>query len=341
MATEPVMHSLTISQVMLNYAAAHGVSADDCLTGTGITPTMLQDSDALITPTQEMRLVENLMLALPDIPALGFELGMQYNVSTFGTWGFALRTSRNLREALERAIRYLPLSTAYCSFMSMTETDEFVVIADPSSIPTHLRQFLLERDLGTAVNLIHELNLAGRFIHRLELVGPALPYHLRIETLLGVPVRFNAGRNALVMSAHDVTRSLPTFDEHLVRLLEDQCAHLLASRKIGGLPGQVRQHLLGGLGLLASLDDVAHALNTSSRNLRRKLEAEGTSFRVLVEEARQQLATQLLSMTSMKLDEIALHLGYADTASFARAFRRWQGVAPGQFRLQGKYTGQA
>ncbi|MDP1540154.1 MAG: AraC family transcriptional regulator [Moraxellaceae bacterium] len=341
MASEPVLHSLTISQVMLNYAEAHGVSADDCLAGTGITLAMLQDPDALITPEQEMRLIENLMLALPDIPALGFELGMQYNVSTFGTWGFALRTSRNLREALERAIRYLPLSTAYCSFVTTIEADEFVVSADPSSIPAHLRQFLLERDLGTAVNLTRELNLAGRSIIRLELIGPALPYQHRIKELLAVPVHFNAGRNALVLSASDVIRSLPTFDEHLVRLLEDQCGHLLASRKIGGLPGQVRQHLLGSLGLLASLDDVAKVLNTSPRNLRRKLEAEGTSFRALVEEARQQLATQLLSMTSMKLDEIALHLGYADTASFARAFRRWQGVAPGQFRLQGKYTGQA
>lgn len=336
MVTDPVLHSLTISQVMLNYAQAHGVDSDACLVGTGITSAMLQDPDALITPGQEMRLIENLMLALPDIPALGFELGMQYNVSTFGTWGFALRTSRTLREALERAIRYLPLSTAYCAFSARSEADEFIVSADPDSIPAHLRQFLLERDLGTAVNLTRELSLAGRSIMRLELVGRPLPYLDRLEALAGLPVRFNAGRNAMVMSMQDVIRPLPTYDERLVRLLEDQCSHLLASRKIGGIPGQVRQQLLGGLGLLASLDDVASALNTSPRNLRRKLDAEGTSFRAIVEEARQQLATQLLGMTAMKLDEVALHLGYADTASFARAFRRWQGVSPGQYRTQVK-----
>ena len=68
------------------------------------------------------------------------------------------------------------------------------------------------------------------------------------------------------------------------------------------------------------------------RSLRRKLEEEGTSFRDIVEAERRQLAMQLLQGTQMKLDEIALQLGYGDTASFTRAFRRWLGQAPGEYR---------
>lgn len=332
MTTEPVLHSLAISQIMLNFAAQHGVELDACLSGSGISAAMLQDADALITPVQEMQLIENLMLALPDIPALGFELGMQYNVATFGTWGFALRTSRNLREAVERAIRYIPLSTAYCTFTTASHAPDYVIYADPSDIPIQLRQFLLERDLGTAVNIFRELDLQGQSLRRLELAGPELAYADRLHELAGIPVQFGGRHNALVLNLDNISTSLPTFDEHLVRLLEDQCRQLMARRQIDGAAGQVRQRLLGKLGLVATLEEVAKDLSLSPRSLRRKLEAEDTSFRAIVEDSRQQLATQLLHATDMKLEELASQLGYADTASFTRAFRRWHGTSPGRFR---------
>ena len=68
------------------------------------------------------------------------------------------------------------------------------------------------------------------------------------------------------------------------------------------------------------------------RSLRRRLEEEGTSFRDIVETERRQLAVQLLQDTHIKLDEIAPPLGSGDTPSFTRAFRRWFGQAPGEYR---------
>lgn len=340
MAVEPVLHNLTISQVILNFAADRGIDAETCLAGTGITPAMLQDPNALASPEQEMRLIENLILALPDEAAPGFELGLRYSVSTFGTWGFTLRTSRNLREAMERALRYIALSTAYCAFSSTVEGDCFVMCADPSGIPVQLRQFLLERDLGTALNLMRELQLTGRVVRHLEFVGTDGEGADRIRQLSGLPVRCNARRNAIVMDLEAASTPLPTFDEHLVRVLEDQCRQLLERRQITGIAGRVRQQLLSGLGsitglgLVSGLDEVARTLNLSSRSLRRRLDDEGTSFRDLVEDTRRQLAEQMLGTTDMKLDELAVHLGYADTASFTRAFRRWYGVSPGQYRPQ-------
>ena len=62
MSSEPVLHSIAISQVMLHYAAEYGVEAHSCLPGTDITEDMLHDAEALITPEQEMCLIENLSL---------------------------------------------------------------------------------------------------------------------------------------------------------------------------------------------------------------------------------------------------------------------------------------
>ncbi|MEO1818630.1 AraC family transcriptional regulator [Pseudomonas sp.] len=333
-AQTSVLHPIAIAQVMVNFAARYDVDAETCLLGTDITEAKLRDADVLISREQEMRLIENLILALPQVPALGFELGMQYNVATFGTWGFALRTSRTLREGIERSLRYLPLSTAYCRFWSEIDERELAFCADPGAIPQHLRQFLLERDTGTTVNLLTELSLSGIRERGLEYEGPApAPAHVaRIEALCGIAPRYGSARNAIVLRREDVEIPLPMYDAHLVRLLEDQCRAQLKRRQVGGVAGQVRQLILGPLDLAASIEEVAQHIAMAPRSLRRRLEEEGTSFRDIVETERRQLAVQLLQDTQMKLDEIAPQLGYGDTASFTRAFRRWFGQAPGEYR---------
>lgn len=325
-------HPAAISQVMVNFAAHQGVELDTCLMGTGITPAQLRDADTLITREQEMRLIENLMLALPQVPALGFELGLQYNIATFGIWGFALRISRTLREACQTALRYLPLSTAYCQLSVSVDEQEFAVVADPGAIPQHLRQFLLERDTATAVHLLRELSLSGIGVLRLEYQGRAPAHAARIPELCGVEPQYGSARNAIVLRREDAERPLPMYDAHLVRLLETHCRAQLDRRQLSGITGQIRQLILGPLGLVATLEEVARHLAMAPRSLRRRLEEEGTSFRTVVEAERKQLALQLLEGTDMKLDEMALQLGYGDTASFTRAFRRWCGCAPGEYR---------
>jgi len=327
-----VHHPVAIAQVMVNFAARHGVDAGTCLIGTEISEMQLRDPELLISREQEMRLIENLMLALPDVPALGFELGLQYNVATFGAWGFVMRISRNLREAIRSALRYLPLSTAYCQLSEFSDQDEFGVSADPNSIPPHLRQFLLERDTATAINLLSELGLSGVRMHRLEFQGHRPAHAARIESLCGIAPQYGSTRNALVLRRQDAETPLPLYDAHLVRLLEDQCRAQLERRQVAGLTGQVRQLLLGPAGLTASIEDLARQMAMAPRSLRRRLEAEGTSFRQLVESERRQLASRLLDGTEMKIDELALQLGYGDTASFTRAFRRWFDQSPGEYR---------
>lgn len=328
----PALHPIVISQVIINFAEGLGVDKDTCLQGTGIAGEALMDGEALITRDQEMRLIENLILALPDTPALGLKLGLQYNVSTFGIWGFALSTSRTLRDAAKMAIRYLSLSTAYCRLYVFEEGDRFGIGLDPSAVPRHLRQFLLERDLATGANLVRELSLSGLAIGRAEFQGSPPDYAGFIADVLGVTPLYHSHRNAFMVSAEAADRPLPTFNARLVRMLDDQCRLQVEQRQTSGVSGLVRQQILGPCGLVATLDEVACALAMSSRSLRRKLEQENTSFRALVEEERRQTAMQMLSGSDMKLDELAVHLGYTDTASFTRAFRRWMGVSPGEYR---------
>ncbi|TAM12284.1 MAG: AraC family transcriptional regulator [Nevskiaceae bacterium] len=326
------LHPVVISQVIVNFAAQHGVSAATCLRGTRITETRLRDPNEFITRDQEIRLIENLMRTLPEIPALGFELGLQYKVATFGIWGFAVRISQNLREAFQCALRYLPLSTAYCRFAIAIDEREFALVADPTPIPPSLRTFLLQRDTATAINLVRELGLSGVDVLRLEYTGAAPGHAERIRALCGLAPIFGSPRNAIVMRRQDVEIPLPMYDAQLAGFLDNQCRSQLARRQNTGITGQVRQAVLGPLGLIASFEDVAKQLALAPRTLRRKLEEEGATYRSLIDEERKQLSAHLLTQTDMKLDVVALQTGYTDAPSFARAFRRWFDQAPGEYR---------
>lgn len=316
---------------MVNFAAGHGIHPQDCLLGTGVSMDDLARPDTWLMRSQETRLIENLISQLPHLSALGFELGMQYNISTFGTWGFAIRTSPTLIAAVHTALRYLPLSTAYCKFSTVHTEHSFGLAADPGDIPPHLLDFLLQRDLGTALSLLRELGLSGLPLQRLEFTSLPNADLQRIQELTGVRALTGCARNAILMDVHYAERQLPTFDRHLLRVFEDQCDKQLAQRKLDGLVGRVRQVLLSPAGLNYTLEDVADCLSVPPRTLRRRLSEEGASFRDLVETERKQLVLQLLA-TGIKLDEIAMHLGYTDTASFTRAFRRWYLCSPGEYR---------
>jgi AraC-like DNA-binding protein len=81
-----------------------------------------------------------------------------------------------------------------------------------------------------------------------------------------------------------------------------------------------------------SADTVAAELHMSARTLHRRLEAEGTRFGEVLDRVRERRARRLLEDPAMPLAEIAYRSGFADLATFSRAFKRWTGIAPGAFR---------
>jgi AraC-like DNA-binding protein len=98
-----------------------------------------------------------------------------------------------------------------------------------------------------------------------------------------------------------------------------------------GVAATVRDVLLRDPSAIPDQSAVAAELFVSTRTLSRRLRQEGTSFRALRDEVRQVLSEQLLCQASMTTEQVAARLGYADPASFIRAFRRWKGCPPQAF----------
>jgi AraC-like DNA-binding protein len=142
-----------------------------------------------------------------------------------------------------------------------------------------------------------------------------------------VPV-FGDAITSVTLPAELLSVPLPQASNHTARLAEQQCRLLLEQREARtGRAGLVRDLLLTDPARPPTLAQVAERLSCSTRTLRRQLEAEGTSFRKLLDEVRHHLGTELLQ-SGMTVEQVSNRLGYNDVSNFSHAFHRWKGDSP-------------
>ena len=162
----------------------------------------------------------------------------------------------------------------------------------------------------------------------------------------GCPVRFGAARNMLVLRSADLDRPFPGHNSEFLDLVTPALSAALGELQAQSTVGEqvkvvLKRALASGRPEVAN---IARALGMSERTLQRRITDEGTTFRTLLIEARQELGRQLLLDPSVGIDEVACLLGYQDTSSFYRGFREWEGMTPNHWRALNSVrsaTGQA
>ena len=308
-------------------AAEHGLAASRALAGTGIDAAALDDPAVEITAAQEVRLLETLTAELPETTAL--VAGARYRLTTYGIWGYALLSSRTFRESHEVAMRFVDLTYALTRISAHESDGELALHFDDLDLPEPVRRFVLLRDASAAVHLWREslgqpvvpLRVALRLP---EPIDPA-PY----EAAFGVRPDFSAPRSTVVFDAGLLELALPQAAPLTAALCVEQCREILERRQSRqGMSGRVRDLLLRNPRHMPGQEEVATALQTSVRTLRRHLIQEGTSFRDVVESTREHLAEELLLTAGFSVEQVAEHIGYSEASSFVHAFQRWKGVSP-------------
>lgn len=161
-----------------------------------------------------------------------------------------------------------------------------------------------------------------------------------LERILGCPLRFNRDTNTVWFDQASAAHENPKGDERLFRLLT-WFAETTTARELPGKtePATFRDQVLASIEICANLGNatihsVSHALGLEARTFQRRLSAENSSFRELFETYLQRESQKLLARSELGEKEIADRLGYGSLNSFIRAFRRWNGVTPGQWRAQ-------
>ncbi|AYF75873.1 AraC family transcriptional regulator [Nocardia yunnanensis] len=315
-------------RLLVEVGGDHGLSAADCLRGTGLRDADLHQPSCQCEAGHEITVARNLIRRLGDRPGLGTEAGARYTFGTLGIWGYALMSSARVRDVVRLSVRYADLCFAFVRPVVHQHPGELAVVCDDSEIPSDVREFFVERELTKVARLL----------------PVALGRHsrLRIETALtgarAQAVRDHAGRievrgelscHRVVLDNEILDSPLPQADPITARELERQCARLLEFRRgRRGTAAHVRSLLLAELDGAPTMAAIAALLHLDPRTLRRRLRAEGTSFRELADEVHAAMAEELLR-AGLTVSETAFRLGYHDAAGFTRAYRRWNGRTPG------------
>lgn len=326
------MRAAASVQLFVQIGAEHGLDAAQCLEDTQIDAARLFDADAEVSAAQEMQVVRNLQRRLPDVPGLGLQAGLRLRLSTHGILGYAMLSSATLRDALLLMLHYLDLAYAYCDVRTEEDAQELRMLFDDTAMPADVRGFMLERIVGGAYALGHEMLGRPPEVRRLSFRFPRPAHAARYTQLVGVTPQFDADCNLIAIDSVLLAQPLPQANALTQRLCEEQCRLLLNRRRArGGLAGQVRDRLLQSPEHMPEIEDVAAALNMTGRTLRRRLEAEGTAYRALADEVRGALAEGWLA-AHLTVEEVAVRLGFSEASSFIRAFKRWTGRTPGSAR---------
>lgn len=318
--------------------AEAGLRSEELLQGCGLTEAELADPDTRVSSLQFFQLIRNASRLYPGTDG-GLRIGQRFHVSCYGMVGYALLCSTSLREVFDTTVRYYRLGSGMLditwheagqtAFWKFPQRHELLL----PDLDSENYAFLLEFTITALANVVRDAMGSWCDPIALKLSCASQPHAQTLEEVLHCPVDYNQSANELHYPAEWLNRAPQLANPITAAQTSKACSQMLTEfRRQTGITRQVYNALVARPGRFPDVEEVAASLSMTSRTLRRKLEGEGTSFSELLDGIRHALALDYLNGSLMSLEDIAVALGFSESATFRRAFRRWTGKSPSSFR---------
>lgn len=269
-------------------------------------------------------------------PGLGLKTGVGVGPSSINVVGFALQSAATLRQSIALVQKYQSLISDGGRFQMLTGNTATWVVYHPRQGALAFSPHQIEAVLAAVVTFASRvMGLALRprrvqFSH--ARLGPLKGY----RDVFGCPVEFEQAFSGLQVDNTVLDKYLPQADTQLAKMHEQYTSAQLAALTESHMSAEdLRQWLAVHMGpQVPRRIQAAQALGVSERTLARRLQLYGQTFNGLLDEVRREMALQVMTDTDFALADIALSLGFADSSTFLRAFKRWTGMTPARWRKQ-------
>jgi AraC-like DNA-binding protein len=321
--------------VLISVARAQGAELEELLAGTGVTADMLRDPEARICYEQYDRITGN-AIRLTGNPALGLDFGRNIHLSHLGVLGLLVMSSPDGRSAMDCGVKYYR-TVAPGWHLEIEEHGRHAELRAHEVVSrAPYREFAAEALLcalaGLAGYLFGESTVHAA-VREVRLSYPAPAYAHHYSEIVPSRFLFDAKETRILFDSSLLAQPIAGADRATASWAARQCeAQLVSTPNADSLTDQVRRLLRAEPSHYATLEAVAQGMATSARALRRNLQRAGTSFQELVDEIRRAQALEYISSSGLTCEQIAAKLGFRDARSFRRAFKRWTGETPNDYR---------
>jgi AraC-like DNA-binding protein len=337
----PVAMSSSVSvaylQGLLDYLARQGLESAELLERVQLSPQILAQRDQRIAASTYLELLGHGVRLTGD-EQLGLHLGEAVRPGYYGVLGYLIMSCATLADALHRQARYAALvgnlgQVDLADEPPRAGLEPQVAHSWQPLLPQQKRQLSEETLAGwvTFGHWISGLDIPPTEV-RFQHAAPADT--AEYQRIFRCPVLFDQADNALVFPKRLLATPLGQADAQVRLMLDAYADRLLGELQQGhSVLDRARLELSRQLPEVgADLQQIAARLALSPRTLQRRLREAGLSFNQLVDETRQQLVLHYLRDPALELAEIAFLVGFSEPGSLARAFRRWTGQSPGEYR---------
>ncbi|MET1079344.1 MAG: AraC family transcriptional regulator [Pseudomonas sp.] len=329
--------SVAYLQGLVEYVQRRGIEPATLLARAQLSPALLAQRAERIAASAYLEVLEEAVRLTGDAD-LGLHLGEAVRPGYYGVLGYLIMSCATLADALHRQARY----AALVGNLGVVDlADEPPRAGLEAQVSLSWRPLLPQPQRQIAEESLAGWVTFGRWISGLEhppsevrFRHPAPADTQEHRRIFHCPVLFEQPDNALVFPKRLLASPLGQADGQVRQMLDAYADRLLGELRLG-------QHVLdrARLELARQLPDagpdlarLAHTLGLSPRTLQRRLREAGLSFSQLVDEIRQQLVLHYLRDPALELLDIAYLVGFSEPGSLARAFRRWSGQSPGEYR---------
>jgi AraC-like DNA-binding protein len=297
----------------------------------------VEDGKDVTLPLDVHRGVMSAAAELTDDPLFGVHIARSGGRDLYRLLSFSARVSPTPREAFRRIERYIRLSNDAVEIRFDEDAEggslRQRVEGEPLCVGRHDNEFFVTVIVEEARRATDGLAVP----ERVWVAHPAPTVRFHVELGLA-DVSFDAGENGVRYSTRALDTPMVTSDPSLLAYLDEQAeAALSALETSRGVVAQVKAAVHQTFDRVESrgppeLRDIARTLGMSERSLQRRLADEGSSFQEVLDDVRQALARSRVGEGLLPLARVAQLVGYAELRPFLRAFKRWTGLTPKQYR---------
>ncbi|MCH4247425.1 MAG: AraC family transcriptional regulator [Acinetobacter populi] len=276
-------------------------------------------------------------------PFLGLKVGQHYTLAGYGPFLMFLMTAEHVEQALHQAMQYQGLTYLSGKLSYEIAKQHLILRYQPLDVQDAVSQFRMNSEISGTYRFIRDIyTMSGLPNYDIDVYLP-MSQPTQTEQLLayrnyyGENLRFGWSCAEFWIDIRILRHRLSSADAIMHEVYRQRCEDELArmnasSSNTDRLSEQIRDYLLLQREVIPNLTAISRALNIPERTIRYQLAAHQSSFQQIRQSVIKQKAEFLLKEGQYTIEEIAGSLGYAETASFNHAFKRWYGMSPKQFQ---------